>query len=45
MRVLLALGGYAMTALDASATPAVQIETVGIAMRAAARWAPSATSS
>lgn len=37
MRVLLALGGNAMTAPDGSATPAAQIEAVGIAMRAAAR--------
>ena len=36
MRVLLALGGNAMTAPDGSATPAAQIEAVGIAMRAAA---------
>lgn len=37
MRVLLALGGNAMTAPDGSATPAAQIEAVGIAMQAAAR--------
>ncbi|MFL6078628.1 MAG: carbamate kinase [Ornithinibacter sp.] len=37
MRVLLALGGNAMTAPDGSATPAAQIEAVGVAMRAAAR--------
>ncbi len=37
MRVLLALGGNAMTAADGSATPAAQIEAVGIAMQAAAR--------
>ena len=36
MRVLLALGGNAMTAPDGSATPAAQIAAVGIAMRAAA---------
>jgi len=37
VRVLLALGGNAMTAPDGSATPAAQIEAVGVAMRAAAR--------
>ena len=37
MRVLLALGGNAMTAPDGSATPAAQIEAIGVAMRAAAR--------
>ncbi|MEO7421832.1 MAG: carbamate kinase [Ornithinibacter sp.] len=37
MRVLLALGGNAMTAPDGSATPAAQIEAVGAAMVAAAR--------
>ena len=37
MRVLLALGGNAMTGPDGSATPAAQIEAVGLAMRAAAR--------
>ncbi len=37
MRVLLALGGNAMTGPDGSATPAAQIEAVGVAMRAAAR--------
>ena len=37
MRVLLALGGNAMTAPDGSATPAAQIEAVEVAMRAAAR--------
>ena len=37
MRVLLALGGNAMTAPDGSATPGAQIEAVGVAMRAAAR--------
>ncbi len=37
MRVLLALGGNAMTAPDGSATPAAQIEAVGRAMEAAAR--------
>ena len=37
MRVLLALGGNAMTAPDGSASPAAQIEAVGGAMRAAAR--------
>ncbi len=36
MRVLLALGGNAMTGPDGSATPAAQIEAIGIAMRAAA---------
>jgi carbamate kinase len=36
VRVLLALGGNAMTAPDGSATPAAQIEAVGVAMRAAA---------
>ncbi len=36
MRVLLALGGNAMTGPDGSATPAAQIEAVGVAMRAAA---------
>ena len=36
MRVLLALGGNAMTAPDGSATPAAQIEAVGVAMRSAA---------
>lgn len=37
MRVLLALGGNAMTAPDGSATPTAQIEAVGVAMQAAAR--------
>ena len=37
MRVLLALGGNAMTAPDGSATPGAQIEAVGVAMLAAAR--------
>ena len=37
MRVLLALGGNAMTGPDGSATPGAQIEAVGVAMRAAAR--------
>ena len=37
MRVLLALGGNAMTAPDGSATPAAQIEAVGVAVRAAAQ--------
>ena len=37
MRVLLALGGNAMTGPDGSATPAAQIEAVGVAIRAAAR--------
>jgi carbamate kinase len=37
MRVLLALGGNAMTGPDGSATPAAQIEAVGVAMGAAAR--------
>jgi len=36
VRVLLALGGNAMTAPDGSATPAAQIEAVGVAMRSAA---------
>src|ERR687898_2082515 len=36
MRVLLALGGNAMTGPDGNATPAAQIEAVGVAMRAAA---------
>jgi carbamate kinase len=36
MRVLLALGGNAMTGPDGSATPAAQIEAIGVAMRAAA---------
>jgi len=35
--VLLALGGNAMTAPDGSATPAAQIEAVGVAVRSAAR--------
>jgi carbamate kinase len=37
MRVLLALGGNAMTAPDGSATPAAQIAAVEVAMGAAAR--------
>ena len=37
MRVLLALGGNAMTAPDGSATPAAQIAAVEVAMRSAAR--------
>ena len=37
MRVVLALGGNAMTAPDGSATPAAQIAAVEVAMRAAAR--------
>ncbi len=37
MRVLLALGGNAMTGPDGSATPAAQIEAVSVAMQAAAR--------
>ncbi|MGB7817241.1 MAG: carbamate kinase [Ornithinibacter sp.] len=37
MRVLLALGGNAMTAPDGSAGPAAQIEAVGGAMQAASR--------
>ena len=37
MRVLLALGGNAMTAPDGRATPAAQIAAVEVAMRAAAR--------
>lgn len=37
MRVLLALGGNAMTAPDGSATPAAQIEAVTTAMASAAR--------
>jgi carbamate kinase len=37
VRVLLALGGNAMTAPDGSATPAAQIEAVGVAMQAASR--------
>ena len=37
MRVLLALGGNAMTAADGSATPAAQIAAVEVAMEAAAR--------
>ena len=37
MRVLLALGGNAMTAPDGSATPAAQIAAIEVAMRAAAR--------
>jgi carbamate kinase len=37
MRVLLALGGNAMTAPDGSATPAAQIAAIEVAMQAAAR--------
>ena len=37
MRVVLALGGNAMTASDGSATPAAQIAAVEVAMTAAAR--------
>src|SRR5688572_24054929 len=37
MRVLLALGGNAMTAPDGRATPAAQIAAVEVAMRSAAR--------
>ena len=37
MRVLLALGGNAMTAADGTATPAAQIAAVEVAMEAAAR--------
>ena len=37
MRVVLALGGNAMTAPDGSATPAAQIAAVEVAMTAAAR--------
>jgi carbamate kinase len=37
MRVLLALGGNAMTGPDGSATPEAQIAAVGVAMAAAAR--------
>ena len=37
MRVLLALGGNAMTAADGSATPEAQIEAIRVAMGAAAR--------
>ena len=37
MRVLLALGGNAMTGPDGSATPAAQIDAVRVAMAAAAR--------
>ena len=37
MRVLLALGGNAMTAADGSATPSAQIAAVEVAMEAAAR--------
>ncbi|WP_392544676.1 carbamate kinase [Oryzobacter telluris] len=37
MRVLLALGGNAMTAADGSATPDAQLAAVGVAMEAAAR--------
>ncbi len=36
MRVLLALGGNAMTAPDGTATPTAQIEAIGVAMQAAA---------
>src|SRR5215204_6990553 len=36
MRVLLALGGNAMTGPDGGATPAAQIEAIGVAMWAAA---------